>query len=436
MNLKVRKHTFLYAILFPIVWVGAKLFYRKFRVIGKENFPKDGPVIVVSNHQNGLMDPVMCCLSAPRQLHFLTRADVFKKPLVAKILFKLNMMPVYRPHDRVPDMAERNEYIFNHCVDRLKKGAAVALFPEGNHGNEYFIRPMKKGLSRMVYRSIEKHPELKSIKIVPMGIHYSDYEDFRADFTVRIGEPIELEQWLEAHPESPQNHNALMEKVKQGLTSVTWNLAPYNYYDFFYTYAYTLQNKGVAWEVIKEDIDNYPLIIDSWKEEDLITSWAHYTATISHHHLPWKDFAAGKKYRWFDYIKMVILAPLAWFGFFLFAPPCLITSRMVKNKIKDPHFTSSFKMVFGILLVPLTLLIWSILVLVIFNWKWLLVFLFASAMCGIIALKYFDWLEEIRGDKRRLQSQQANPSLYQEWHRWTESMHNAIRKAKQAASQN
>lgn len=436
MNLKVRKHTLLYAILFPIVWIGAKLFYRKFKVIGTENFPKDCPVIVVSNHQNGLMDPVMCCMSAPRQLHFLTRADVFKKPLVAKILFKLNMMPVYRPHDRVPDMAERNEYIFDHCVERLKKGAAVALFPEGNHGNEYFIRPMKKGLARMVYRCVEKYPELKNIKIVPMGVHYSDYEGFREDFTVRIGEPITLDQWLKENPESPQSHKALMEKVKQGLTAVTWNLAPHNYYDFFYTYAYTLQNKGVGWEVIKDDIDNYPLIIDSWKEDDLITSWAHCTATISHHHLPWKDFAAGKKYRWFDYIKMILLAPFAWIGFFLFGPPCLITSRMVKNKIKDPHFKSSFKMVFGILLVPLTLLIWSIVVLIVFNWKWLLVFLFASAICGIIAVKYFDWLEEIRGDKRRLQTQRANPTLYQEWHRWIESMHHAIRKAKKANSQN
>ena len=436
MNLKVRKNSLFYAILFPIVWIGAKLFYRKLKIIGTENFPKEGPVIVVSNHQNGLMDPVMCCLCAPRQLHFLTRADVFKKPLVSKILLKMNMMPVYRPHDRVSDMAERNEYIFNHCVERLKKGAAVALFPEGNHGNEYFIRPMKKGLSRMVYRSIEKYPELKNIKIVPMGIHYSNYEDFREDFTVRIGEPIELEQWLEVYPESPQSHKALMEKVKEGLTAVTWNLNPYNYYDFLFTYAYTQQSIGIEWEVIKEDVDDYALLINSLKEEELLTSWSHFTATISHHKIPWKDFSAGKSYRWFDYIKILLIGPFAWFGFLIFGPPCWITYRMVKNKIEDPHFKSSFKMVFGILLIPLTLLIWSSIVLMVFNWKWLLVFLFASAMCGIIALKYFDWLEEIRGDKRRLQSQQANPTLYKEWHRWTESMHNAIRKAKKSASQN
>ncbi|MGB1031762.1 MAG: lysophospholipid acyltransferase family protein [Flavobacteriales bacterium] len=424
--MKVRKRSLLYTLLFPIVWLAAKVFYRKFKVEGKENFPKDGPVIVVSNHQNGLMDPVMCCLSSPRQLHFLTRADVFKKPFIRAIITRLNMMPVYRPHDRVENMTEKNEFIFNHCIERLEKGACIALFPEGNHSNKYTIRPMKKGLARMVYRSIEKNPELANIKIVAMGIHYSDYTDFREDFTIRISEPIDLKDWLTEHPNSPSNQKLLMDKVKTKLETVALHIAPKNYYDYLYTFAKHMENKGEDWHLIKSRVDEYPCMYDTLKEEDQISMWTSATAAISSHKIQWKDMSAGREPDFWSWARIVALAPLAALGYLVFALPCFLTQRIVSKNIKDSHFTSSFKMVFGLLLLPTFALLYGLLVGYLFGWIAFVIFMIAAVLSGLVALKHHDYAEEIRGNNRRTQIRKSHPHVILEFYNWVESMNKAI----------
>jgi 1-acyl-sn-glycerol-3-phosphate acyltransferase len=50
-------------------------YYRRIKVFGSENLPKKGAVIIISNHQNALLDPVISCVLLRRQIHWLTRAD-------------------------------------------------------------------------------------------------------------------------------------------------------------------------------------------------------------------------------------------------------------------------------------------------------------------------------------------------------------------------
>lgn len=424
--MKARKRSLFYTLLFPIVWLAARIFYRKLKVEGRANFPKEGPVIVVSNHQNGLMDPIMCCLTAPRQLHFLTRADVFKKPFVRAIITRLNMMPVYRPHDKVDNMTEKNEYIFNHCIERLEKGASIALFPEGNHGNKYTIRQMKKGLARMVYRSVEKNPELANIKIVAMGVHYSNYTDFREDFTVRISKPIELKDWLAEHPNSPTNQTLLMDRVKSKLKTVALDIAPSNYYDYLYTFAKHMENSGEDWNLIKSRVDEYPCLYETMKEEELISTWTNTTTAISANDLNWKDMSAGKEPNFWSWIRLVALTPLAVLGYLVFTLPCYMTQMIVNKNIKDSHFTSSFKIVFGLLLLPTFALVLTLVVAIFLGWKMCLLFLFAAIISGLIALKHYDYVEQIRGNNRRAQIRKDHPHVIAEFYNWVDSMNKAI----------
>ena len=64
--------------------------------------------------------------------YFLTRAAVFKKPLVAKLLNSVQMLPVYRIRDGWGNIANNNA-IFESCTKLLHQGNAVAIFPEGSH---------------------------------------------------------------------------------------------------------------------------------------------------------------------------------------------------------------------------------------------------------------------------------------------------------------
>ena len=120
------------------------IFYRKVEI---RNYPKDlpsnTPLLIVTNHQNTLMDALAVVLNVgARQPYFLTRADLFKKDFVRKLLMSLKMLPVYRLRDGMDEM-QQNDEIFQTCVNILSNGGTLAAFPEGNHGVQYHLRPFK-----------------------------------------------------------------------------------------------------------------------------------------------------------------------------------------------------------------------------------------------------------------------------------------------------
>ena len=96
---KPREHSlFLKAFRIYLQYVNSGLYFRKEHIIGLENVPADGtPVVVVSNHQNCLNDPLCVCLMlTDRRMNFIARANVFKNPVFNKALRAMGLLPAYR----------------------------------------------------------------------------------------------------------------------------------------------------------------------------------------------------------------------------------------------------------------------------------------------------------------------------------------------------
>ena len=83
---------FLYKILYAYVGVFHRLYHRRVTVVGYEKIPPDTPVIFAPNHQNALMDALAVLYTAPKAVAFMARADIFKKPAIAKILNFLKIL--------------------------------------------------------------------------------------------------------------------------------------------------------------------------------------------------------------------------------------------------------------------------------------------------------------------------------------------------------
>lgn len=66
--------------------VGFFFYYKRFKVYGKENIPKEGAVMFLPNHRNMLIDPLVVAVSTNRLPTFLTRSDVFIKGIIDKAL--------------------------------------------------------------------------------------------------------------------------------------------------------------------------------------------------------------------------------------------------------------------------------------------------------------------------------------------------------------
>lgn len=169
------------------------IFYRKVEI---KNFPKNlpfsTPLLIVTNHQNTLMDALAVVLNVgERQPYFLTRADLFKKDFVRKLLMSLKMLPVYRLRDGIDEM-QQNDEIFQTCVNILSSGGTLAAFPEGNHGVQYHLRPFKKGLARIAFKAETEHDWNVNLEILPCGLYYTHCQKMGERLVLNFGEPFKV----------------------------------------------------------------------------------------------------------------------------------------------------------------------------------------------------------------------------------------------------
>lgn len=75
------------------------LYFRKVNIVGLDNVPLDGPVILCGNHANQFIDPIMIASSVNRRISFTIAASSFSKPVVGTMAKALKSIPVKRPED-------------------------------------------------------------------------------------------------------------------------------------------------------------------------------------------------------------------------------------------------------------------------------------------------------------------------------------------------
>ncbi len=76
-----------------------RVFFRRVVVTGAENVPRTGPVMLLLNHPNSLVDP-MCILGlAPRRVVFLAKEPLFHLPIIGTLTRAMGSIPVYRRMD-------------------------------------------------------------------------------------------------------------------------------------------------------------------------------------------------------------------------------------------------------------------------------------------------------------------------------------------------
>ncbi|HNT93889.1 MAG TPA: 1-acyl-sn-glycerol-3-phosphate acyltransferase [Bacteroidales bacterium] len=178
------------------------IFYRKVIALGKDNIDFSVPTILAPNHQNALMDAMAVICTLNRQLVFLARADIFRKKVVARILYFLKILPVYRIRDGF-DAVRQNDETFRDTMRVMENRNGVVILPEGNHATYRKLRQLKKGICRIAFQTAEASGFSKEINIVPVGLEYSHYWRFRQVLTVVYGHPIHVSEYYESYRANP-----------------------------------------------------------------------------------------------------------------------------------------------------------------------------------------------------------------------------------------
>lgn len=197
-----------------VVGVAAGSFFTEIRVIGEENVPKDGPIIVAATHHNMILDPIILSTSFPykRILHYWSKASLYANPVVRYILLSTGNIPVDRK-------SKDRQVLFKGTFEALAKGGAVALFPEGTSYTEPRIMQVKDGAAwaaleytKWLKENPKKAPS-SEVKIIPAAIVYTNKSKYRSNVIVEFGRPISMDAYLQQFNDPTEGEPRLAAKA-------------------------------------------------------------------------------------------------------------------------------------------------------------------------------------------------------------------------------
>lgn len=212
----------LYRSLVRFMSLVARTFYRRIEVVGLENVPANGAVILAGNHPNALIDGLLLMCHAGRTpVHFLGNAKLWRIPLLARLLDALGAVPVMRREDHGPNADNRQT--FDRVDDVLARGGCVAIFPEGISHTDSQLSRLKTGTARMALRAAARREA--EVAIVPFGLTYLERHRFRSQVLLHFGTPMHMdERRLAAYANDKVGAVRLLtEKLRERLARVTLN---------------------------------------------------------------------------------------------------------------------------------------------------------------------------------------------------------------------
>jgi len=215
-----------YTVMKPVVQVALRVFFRRLEIRHRERLDAPGPMMLVSNHPNTLMDPLIAAANRRAPIAFLAKSTFFKNPVSRAIFTSGNCIPIYRRQDAESgdagvtpaELAQRNEAAFGQCYNYFDKGGSIMIFPEGTSVSERRLRPLKTGAARISLGAEARHDFKLGLRILPIGNNYFDPSRFRSDVFVNIGKPIVVADYADAYRADPEAAaDALTEEIRRRL---------------------------------------------------------------------------------------------------------------------------------------------------------------------------------------------------------------------------
>lgn len=213
----------LYPYIVPTGHLMYRAFFRNIYINNRERVPADRPVLLAVNHPTAFLEPFLLCTYLDPPLYNMARGDIFRKPWVGKVLYSLNMFPVYRAKDGYTER-NRHDDMLRYCYERLRERQVVSVYVEGMNHLEKHVRPVQRGIAAIAFHALMVDG-LEDLVIVPAGCNYMFGERARDTAFVNIGEPIAVQDFRDLYEAQPRRAmNSLCEAVENALKSLCYHV--------------------------------------------------------------------------------------------------------------------------------------------------------------------------------------------------------------------
>ena len=382
-----------------------RVFFRRIFYSNLKKVPLEKPLLFVGNHQNSFMDGILVGSYLPQPLHFLMRADMFRKPFARFCLRELNVSPVYRIEEGLENV-HKNLDTFSGIYDILKDNGNLVVFSEGICVQEKRLQKLRKGTARMAFGAEEKFG--LDVHIVPVGINYTYPSKFRKEVMINFHEPFCIKELKEDYKVNPAKAlRSFNEKVDSSLRNEViiienpqndW-LAEHllimkrnNFILPLFQWRFDTDDRRLLEKALCEKINS----IGSTSQEGLITlsqKVKDYFDTLTISRLKDENIARKLDFGFLRYFAVVAGFPFFITGYLSNLIPFTVPRYICDKLIKDPRFYSSLYVSSGTVLYLIYFPLLLILATVFAGWTGLLLGLLVPFL-GYTVLFYNEVVSE------------------------------------------
>lgn len=430
---KIQDYDRAYNLLRYYVDFALKLSYRNIRYVGLEKVPQDGSVIYAPNHTNALMDALVILAMDRKPKVFVARADIFRRPLLAKIFTFLKIMPIMRIRDGFDEVKKNNQTI-EKAVDVLRDKVPFCIFPEGQHQAKYSSLPLSKGIFRIAFQAQELMTDVP-LYIVPVGLRYGSFFRFRSTVRVEVGEPINVGEFIGEHSEitTQEQINLMRDMLAERMRQSIFHIPNDEDYDAIYEICAAVVKRQVQQFKYAEDGNRMNRLDAHFKANNFTvqqiaqmrseeSARAEELLRLGHEASALRK--ADKISLASVSIKYPILSRVLKTLFLLVALPyCIPVSiltlpikllcNFIFTKLKDYAFRNSIRYLVNLLLWPLLMIIYSIVAYVVLPWQWALPVTLLLLPAPIVAHETWRLIRLVGSDVRLLMNKELRQKYSQ-----------------------
>lgn len=127
-----------------------RLYFRRIERLGNPPGPDTRGRVLVSNHHNALIDPILVLTDAACEISPIAKSTLWDIPGLSWLLDRAGAVPIVRRRDAPDKDTSSNDEMFATIASHLADGGNVLIFPEGTSHSEPTLAPLRTGAARML----------------------------------------------------------------------------------------------------------------------------------------------------------------------------------------------------------------------------------------------------------------------------------------------